>query len=179
LKGRYFVKKTTIMSLALAMVLAVSFGCKKSEAVAETNGEPPIKTTTTEIPGTTNPNDLNPVTAQSYVDDFVMGHALAPDGVVAADQKGDSFSPGQPILLSMTVKDAPANAAVKVVWYGPNETKIRTEQKSVPVGASTLAFSSTDTAKWALGDYRAETWIGDEKVDTENFKIVDLTNTTK
>src|SRR5512133_185732 len=99
------------MSLALAMVLAISFGCKKSEAVAEADGQPPLKTTTAEIPGTTNPNDLNPVTAQSYVDDFVMGHAVAPEGVVAADQKGDSFSPGQPIHLTMTVKDAPANAA--------------------------------------------------------------------
>jgi len=172
-------KKKTILSLSLAMVLAVSFGCKKAEEVAEPNGQPPLKTTTAEIPGTASPNDLNPVTAQSYVDGFVMGHGLAPEGVVAADQKGDSFSPGQPIHLTMTVKDAPANAAVKVVWYGPNETKIRTEQKSVPVGATTLAFSSTDTAKWALGDYRAEVWIGDEKVDTENFKIVDLTNTAK
>ncbi|MFA6957490.1 MAG: hypothetical protein WC538_16585 [Thermoanaerobaculia bacterium] len=171
-------KKKTFMSLGLAMALAVSFGCKRTEAVAETDTQP-LKTTTAEIPGTASPNDLNPVTAQSYVDDFVMGHGLAPEGVVAADKKGDSFSPGQPIHLTMTVKDAPANAAVKVVWYGPAETKIRTEQKSVPVGATTLAFSSTETAKWAIGDYRAEVWIGDEKVDTESFKIVDLTNTGK
>lgn len=163
------------MSLALAMVLAVSFGCKKSEAVAEVTG-PPIKTTTTEIPGTASPNDLSPATAQSYIDDVTMGHALAPEGVIAMDQKGDNFSAGQPIHLTMTVRDAPANAAVKVVWYGPGETKIRTEQKSVPVGATTLAFSSTETAKWVNGEYRAEVWIGDEKVDTESFRIGDLTN---
>lgn len=167
------------MSLALAMVLAVSFGCKKSEVGAEADGQPPLKTTTTEISGTASPNDINPVTAQYYVDDFVMGHALAADGTIAEDQKGDNFSPGQPIHFAMTVKDAPANAAVKVVWYGPADMKIRTEQKSVPAGATTLTFTSDDTAKWALGDYRAEVWIGDEKVDTESFKIVDLTNTSK
>jgi len=171
-------KKKLIVSLALTMALAVSFGCKKAAETTAADAQP-LKTTTAEIAGTANPNDLNPVTAQSYIDKVRMGHQLGTDGTIAEDQKGDNFSPRQPIHLSMTVKDAPANAAVKVVWYGPNETKIRTEQKSVPVGATTLAFSSTDTAKWALGDYRAEVWIGDEKVDTESFKMVDLTNTAK
>lgn len=172
-------RQKTVMSFALAALLIGSFGCKKNETTTEGDVQSPPMATTSEIAGTTNPSDLSPMTAQSYVDDFKMGHGLGLDGAVAADKIGDNFSPGQPIHFTMTVKDAPADAAVKVAWYGPNDTKINEEQKKVPAGATTLAFSATDTSKWALGDYRAEVWIGDEKVDTENFKIVDLTNTAK
>lgn len=173
-------KQKALVSLALGALLIASFGCKKAEETTEAGAtQPPQSATTAEMAGTTNPTDLSAITAHTYIDDVKMGHGLGADGSIAEDKSGDSFSPGQTIHLTMTVKDAPATAAVKVAWYGPNETKINEETKSIAVGATTLAFEAADTSKWALGDYRAEVWIGDEKVSTKDFKIVDLTNTGK
>ncbi|MEO8379810.1 MAG: hypothetical protein ABI779_09120 [Acidobacteriota bacterium] len=169
----------TLASLALSLSLVAFVACKKTEQATGGDVQVPQTATTSEIAGTTSPNDLNPVAAQSYIDDVTIGHELGADGTVPAGQGGDDFAPGQPIHIAMKVKDAPAGAAVKLVWYGPNETKINEEQKDVPAGATTLAFSATNTAAWAKGDYRAEVWIGDEKVNTQQFQIVDAAGAGK
>ncbi|MGK2856025.1 MAG: hypothetical protein ACSLFQ_02335 [Thermoanaerobaculia bacterium] len=171
-------KQKVLISLALGTLLVASFGCKKAEYTTETGAEqPPQVATTQEIAGTTNPNDLNPMTAQSYIDDVKVGNALGTDGLIGIDKTTDMFTAGQPIYLTMTVNDAPATAAVKVVWYGPNDTKITEESKSIAVGAKTLSFEAPSTSSWAIGGYHAEVWIGDEKVKSEDFKIVDRINT--
>ena len=48
-----------------------------------------------------------------------------------------------------------------------------------PGWADVLAFHSADTGSWAKGDYRAEVWIGDEKVNQQQFQIVDAANAGK
>jgi hypothetical protein len=175
-------RQNITMSLALAALVAASFGCMKTENAPET-------ATTAEIAGTTNPGDLNPLSAQAYIDNVQLGHMLnadgtmmtepMTDGTITIEHVNDTFSPGQTVHVTMSVRDAPAGAAVKVAWYGPNDTLIGEEQKSVPAGATTLAFSASDTSTWQLGDYRAEVWIGDEKVSTQQFKMTDLAVTAK
>ena len=140
--------------------------------------EAPATTTTVEQAGTESPSDVAPTTAQSWVDDVTIGSELAPDGSMAAGKTGDDFAPGQPIHLTMEVGDAPPDSIVKVVWYGPNETQIGEENKPVVAGHKYLSFTAQDTASWAKGDYRAEVWIGDEKVNTQQFQIVDAANAT-
>jgi hypothetical protein len=76
----------------------------------------------------------------------------------------------------MEVGDAPATSPVKVVWYGPNETKIGEETKTVSSGQKYLNFTATDTSSWAMGDYRAEVWVGDEKVNEQQFNIVEASD---
>lgn len=156
--------------LALSMTL-VAFGCGRDETA-----EPPASTTTVEQAGTTNPSDVAPVTAQTWIDDVTIGSELAADGSMATGHTGDDFTPGQPVHLTMEVGDAPPGSTVKVVWYGPNETKIGEENKPVVGGQKYLNFSAPDTKSWAKGDYRAEVWIGDEKVNTQQFNIVDAGN---
>jgi hypothetical protein len=92
--------------------------------------------------------------------------------MIAMEDQGDDFAPGQPVVLAMNVADSPASSAIKVAWYGPGETKITEEEKQVPAGAKYLTFQA-DTTGWAKGDYRAEVWIGDEKVNIQQFQIVD------
>ena len=162
------------LSLALIVVAAVAAGCGRDETA-----EAPATTTTVEQAGTSSPSDVAPITAQTWLDDFTIGHELAADGMMVAGKGGDDFAPGQPIHLSMEVGDAPPNSAVKVVWYGPNETKIGEENKPVVAGQKYLAFTSADTKSWAKGDYRAEVWIGDEKVNTQQFQIVDAAGAGK
>lgn len=160
--------KKLILILALVLVSIVAVGCGRDETA-----EPPATTTTVEQPGIDSPSDIAPTTAQSWIDDVTIGSELAPDGSMVAGRTGDDFAPGQPIHLSMEVGDAPPASIVKVVWYGPNETKINEEDKPVVAGQKYLNFTAQDTASWAKGDYRAEVWIGDEKVNTQQFQIVD------
>lgn len=154
-----------------ALILAA---CGRDETA-----EPPATVTTAEQPGVASPADVAPTTAQSWIDDVTIGHELAADGSMVAGKGGDDFAPGQPIHLTMEVGDAPPNSAVKVVWYGPNETKITEENKPVVAGQKYLSFSAADTAAWAKGDYRAEVWIGDEKVNQQQFQIVDAAGAGK
>jgi hypothetical protein len=158
--------------IAGCVVLALgATACGRDETA-----EPVTEATTVEQPGTSAPSDLAPTTAQSYIDDVTIGSELAPDGSMVAGKTGDDFAPGSPVHLTMEVGDAPPASAVKVVWYGPNETKIGEESKPVVAGQKYLSFSAADTASWAKGDYRAEVWIGDEKVNQQLFQIVDATN---
>ncbi|HEX2222953.1 MAG TPA: hypothetical protein VHN15_01970, partial [Thermoanaerobaculia bacterium] len=105
-----------------------------------------------------------------------IGSALDANGTIDAENGGDDFTPGQPIYVAMNVGDVPAGSAVKVAWYGANETKVGEETKTVTEGVATLNFQATDTASWAKGDYRVEVWYGDEKVAEEQFQIVDAEN---
>lgn len=163
--------KKWIALLAVTLMALFTIACGKDETA-----EPPAATTTTEQPGMTSPTDVAPPTAQSWIDDVTIGSELGPDGSMVAGKTGDDFAPGQPINLSMEVGDAPANSQVKIVWYGPNETKVGEETKAVTAGQKYLSFTAADTASWAKGDYRAEIWIGDEKVNQQQFQIVDATN---
>jgi hypothetical protein len=136
------------------------------------------QTTEQEIAGTNNPNDLNPVKAQTLIDDVTIGHKVV-DGTIPNADQGDDFAPGQTIYIAMKVADVPATSKVKVTWYGPGETKIGDDEKSVPTGAKYLTFENSKTGSWAKGDYRAEVWVGDEKVDTQQFNITDKSGAGK
>lgn len=117
------------LALIGALVLVVASGCKKTEE-ALTGSEPTATAaSTSEIPGTKSPNDLNPVQAQSFIDDVTIGHEVGADGAIPAGKTGDNFAPGQTIHIAMKVKDAPASSAVKVVYNGKDNAKIGEETK--------------------------------------------------
>jgi len=68
---------------------------------------------------------------------------------------------------------------VKVVWFGPDEQRIGEQRETVSSGVSTLKFMKDGTKAWKPGDYRAEVWVGDEKVNDERFNIVSARNASK
>jgi len=163
--------------LALLLVSALPFAvaCQKS---AEIEGqEVATQTSEQEIPGTNQPNDLSPTQAQTMVDDVTIGHKAGPDGTIAAADQGDDFAPGDPVVIAMKVGDAPPGSMVKVIWYGPNDTKLSENEKGINAGSDHLIFENLNTASLATGDYRAEVWIGDEKVDQQSFNIVERSAT--
>lgn len=162
-------KLILVLGLAVTMI-----ACGRDETA-----EAPAAVTTAEQPGVASPSDIAPTTAQSWLDDVTIGHELAADGSMTTGKTGDDFAPGQPIHIAIETGDAPPGAAVKVAWYGPNETKIGEENKPVVSGQKYLNFTSADTTSWAKGDYRAEIWVGDEKVNTQQLQIVDAANAGK
>jgi hypothetical protein len=163
------VKNLTVLALCLVLPLAV--GCQKKTAEVEP-GEATPSTTESEVPGVSSSSDLAPATAQARIDDVTIGHSVAADGTIAADQQGDDFAPGDPVHLVLNVGDTPAGSAVKVVWFSADESRLGEETKTVVAGERNLSFTSGDTKSWPEGDYRAEVWLADEKVNTQQFQIV-------
>ena len=162
--------------LALLMIFALPLfaACEARERAEMTDekggySEPTEK----EQPGANQPGDLNPVEAQTMIDDVTIGHKVGADGMIAAEDQGDDFAPGDSVYLTMKVGDAPAGSQVKLVVYGPGETKVKEEAKAVNPGDHHLTFQAANTGSWQKGDYRAEIWIGDEKVNQQQFQIVD------
>lgn len=175
-------KASKLLALLFAAVLPLMVvACKGTSDRAEMDDKDDTATQTTEkeIAGTNQPNDLNPVEAQTMVDDVTIGHKVGSDGMIATADQGDDFAPGDPIYLTMKVGDAPAGSEVKVAWYGPGETKIKDDSKTVTAGEKYLTFEQTDTGSWQKGDYRAEIWIGDEKVNQQEFNVTDKSEAGK
>lgn len=173
-------KRETIPAVLLALALPLGLACAhKESAEMDDKDDTATQVSETEKAGMDQPGDLNPVEAQTMIDDVTIGHSVAADGTIPADQQGDDFAPGDPIFVAMKVGDTPANSAVKIDWYGPNETKVGEETKQVTAGETYMSFKAADTANWPKGDYRAEVWIGDEKVNTQQFQIVDKSEAGK
>ena len=168
-------KASKLMALLFVAVLPLSVACKgtNDQAVTDDKDDTATQTTEQEIAGANAPNDLNPVEAQTMVDDVTIGKKVGTDGMIAAADQGDDFAPGDPVYVTMKVGDAPAGSKVKIVWYGPGETKINEEEKTVTQGESYMTFEAANTSSWQKGDYRAEVWIGDEKVNQQEFNVVD------
>jgi hypothetical protein len=165
-----------LMNLLLASMLPVALACATPERAEP--GDPDDtapKTTEKEVAGVDEPGDLNPVEAQTMVDDVTIGKMAGADGMIAIENQTDDFAPGQPLVLSMNVSDATAGSAVKVAVFGPGEAKVGEQEKPIAAGAKYLTFDIATTG-WGKGDYRAEVWMGDEKVNTQQFQIVDSEN---
>lgn len=166
-------KPSKLLTMLLLCAMPFALACKTQES-AEVDDADDTATTVTEqeVAGVDQPGDLNPVEAQTMVDDVTIGHKVNADGMIDAPDQGDDFAPGDTVHVVMTVADAAAGSAVKVAWFGPGETRINEETKNVDTGVKYLDFQA-DTTGWEKGDYRAEVWIGDEKVNTQQFQVVD------
>lgn len=174
-KKEWKVKNLTVLALCLVLPLAV--GCQKNAEVEPT--EATASTTESEVPGVTSTSDLSPAVAQARIDDVTIGKSVGADGMIATDQQGDDFAPGDPVHVVVGVGDTPAGSAVKVVWFAADESRLGEETKTVVAGEKTLSFTSGDTSTWKEGDYRAEIWLADEKVNTQQFQIVPPANAGK
>ncbi|HEY0590496.1 MAG TPA: hypothetical protein VGF40_01905 [Thermoanaerobaculia bacterium] len=144
--------------LAAMLALAVAaVGCKKEQAA-----EP-------QQAAETAPVNIFEVQTK-WVSNFALGGALGPDGKVAEPK--NAFAPGEPIVFSAEVKDAPPASAVQLRWAGPNGTKLGEEMKGISAGQTVVSFQAPDTAAWAPGAYEAQLWVVDEKVNTQKFEII-------
>lgn len=163
------------MNRKLTHALLVVCAAMSAPAMAGDSRGPTIA----EKPGISRPGDVSPLVAQAMVDDVNIGVALASNGRVPADSSPDNFLPGEDIYLTMDVSDAPPGTAIRVVWIGPGDRQIATQAQTVTAGVATLRFVQQDTRSWKPGDYRAEVWVGDEKVDDEVFDIVSTRSARK
>ena len=173
-------KRYPFIALLLISMIPVVLACQARHEGAEVGDAEDTAPAAIEreAAGTDHPSDLNPAEAQTMVDDVTIGKAKTADGRIEVENQTDDFAPGQTVVISMDVSDATAGSAVKVAYFGPGETKVTEQEKPIAVGEKYLAFEA-DTKNWPKGDYRAEVWIGDEKVNTQQFQIVDKSEAGK
>jgi hypothetical protein len=149
----------------------------RQEAVEE---QPTTAVSEGEQPGTDQPSDLNPIQAESRIDEVRLGRQAGADNAVPEDAEVDDFAPGDPMVVSMDVSGAPPQSAVKVVWVGPNDARLGEETQQVAPGSMVLMFRAPDTSAWKVDDeYRAEVWLADEKVADVDFDVVQSADADK
>ena len=164
--------KRMLPILLLAGCMVPLFACDARTAYEETEtSEATPATTEEEIEGVGAESDIAPTTAEMRIDDVTLGNNVGADGSIPADAITDEFAPGAPVTIAMEVGDTPAGSAVRVVWLSEEDVQLHDETKTVQ-GEHYLNFQ-VDTDNWKLGDYRAEVWIGDERVNTQHFQIVE------
>lgn len=111
-----------------------------------------------------------PLRTLPWVSDFRLGAALDDSGRLA--QLKDEFAPGEPVYLSMQVNDVPRGTVVRIYWYWPNNLTLGYETQTVSFRQARLRFGQSDTRGWPEGAYRAEVWIGDDKIQVQHFDIL-------
>jgi hypothetical protein len=116
---------------------------------------------------------LDPVKAKNMVSDLTLGKKVSEDGNILSADQANRFQPGEPIYLEMKVGGAPDGTPVKVQWLDTNKQKLAEDQKTVGKKPKYVDFQAKEAASWPQGDYQAEVWIGDQKVGSQQFTIVD------
>jgi hypothetical protein len=100
-----------------------------------------------------------------------IGRSIDPDGTIPEQAQETAFATGEAVIAAVAVEEIPAGEPVKVIWVGPDGNPVSEETKQVEAGAAYLDFRTESTAAWEQGDYRAEVWVGAEKITERSFEI--------
>lgn len=113
-----------------------------------------------EIPGTHAENDLDPVTAHLWIDDVRL------DGTSGSGR----YRPGDTVLVSMRVTDAPAGSVVRVSIHDAGNQEVWADERQVSPRDPRLSFTITGH-RLGAGAYEARVLVGDEVVARRNFEV--------
>jgi hypothetical protein len=155
------------LAVLLTLALPLSAGCRARsvhEATENSLGTPYSSAAS---------EHLDPVKAKNMVSDVTLGKKVSADGNITSADQANKFAPGEPVFLEMKIGGAPAGTVVKVDWFDSADKKLAEDQKTVDKKVKYVDFQAKDAATWPAGDYRAEIWIGDQKVASQQFTIAD------
>ena len=154
--------RRVIAIVACALALG---SCRKSE----TPPAKPRRVVTTVIPEDARDEKkrvfVKPV--PDILDKSALGTKLAADGTVAAEES--VFMQGQPIALTIWLKQSPPGLATAVTWFGAGNKKLAHEQRSMN-GATVATFVLRQ--KLPQGTYRVEGYWGGNLVADRPFVVV-------
>lgn len=157
-----------ISTIAVLLSGALALSCGGDVAP-----DAPRTTSEEETPGIKDPDDLDPVTAQIYIDNVQVGTGVDMNGKVPTEKRTDRFAPGDTVYLSMEVTDAPAGSRVRVTLLDEDTNEeVWSEEADVPAGQSYINFA-LDGDELEPGPYRAEVIIGDERVAVHSIELVE------
>jgi hypothetical protein len=99
-----------------------------------------------------------------------FGKSINPDGSVAAAV--DTFTPGEPLFVSLDVQPISPGTEVRLTWRGPKGEDNGEEEMVVPAGARVVNFRARDTSGWPAGEHRLEVELGGAAVGSKAFRIL-------
>jgi hypothetical protein len=103
----------------------------------------------------------------AVIDKMLVGNQVGPDGMVHEEQT--TFTPGEPIYVTLRLRDSPVGLRTGAVWYGENEQKIASEQKDMN-GSKVATFALTQ--KLAPGKYHVRGYWGGNVAGDQTFEVV-------
>lgn len=112
-----------------------------------------------------------PEAAQRWIDGVRVGRRVDAEGSVPSAEQAVEFVPGERMYVSMEVTNAPAFAAVHVVFRDPAGATVAEDEKKVPAEASHLYFDSGDTTSWEPGAYTVVVAVDGEPVAEQEITI--------
>ncbi|MEA2337375.1 MAG: hypothetical protein QOE82_1382 [Thermoanaerobaculia bacterium] len=104
--------------------------------------------------------------APTLIDKLLLGTRLGPDFNVAADSA--SVPEGQPLYLTVRLKDSPAGLRIGVIWKDAHGKKIAVEEKEMN-GSKAATF--TLPQKLAPGRYSVESYWGATPGIAKQFEV--------
>lgn len=152
--------RRAIAVLACALALA---SCGKNEPVKSG------KTTTTVVPESVEGQKkyvaIRP-DVPNVLDKSLLGTKLAADGTVA--EESATFKPGEPVSLTIWLKQSPPGLNTGAIWYGKDDEVIDREKR--PMNGGTVATYSLKK-KLKPGTYRVEGYWGGNVVADKTFEV--------
>lgn len=154
--------RRTIAILACALALG---SCGKNDSA-----KPPAqKVVTTVIPEKVDQQRKNVVIrpdVPNVLDKSLLGSKLATDGTVA--EESATFKPGEPVALTIWLKQSPPGLNTGAIWYGKDDEIIAREKR--PMNGGTVATFSLKK-KLKAGSYRVEGYWGGNVVADKTFDV--------
>lgn len=147
--------------------LAFAVACQKTK---EQPGPPPARTST----AAQKPQDLSNAQvntilalAEAPLDKSMLGDAVDKEGNVAAHQT--QFLAGQPVYLTMWVKQSPGGLQTSARWYNEKKKEIATEARDMK-GAKVVTFKLDK--KLDPGKYYVQGFWGGNQGCEYQFEVV-------
>ena len=149
--------------------LALSVACQREQMTSP--NKPPGKTTTV---ATGRPQDLSNAKvneilplAAAPLEKSILGGRLGADKNVAAEQI--QFTPGQPIYLTVWLKDSPKGLQTSVRWFDAEKKEITSEAHPMN-GAKVTTFSLKQKLK--PGKYHVTCYWGGNEACDYDFEVI-------
>jgi hypothetical protein len=103
-----------------------------------------------------------------FIDQSLLGADLGPDGKVKTE--GDTFRAGQPIYLTMVLRESPPGLQTRAQWRDAKEKVLYADQKNMN-GGKVVTFTLKET-KLKPGRYHVVGYWGGNIAADKKFEIV-------
>lgn len=111
-------------------------------------------------------------TEANIVSETIVGRELTADGAVDPAARTEQFAPGEQVHLAVKLETQPDTSdEVRITWYGPDDALLAEDAQHVPRNDRYISFSSGETTNWNPGSYRAEIWLGNQKLAEQRFAL--------
>jgi hypothetical protein len=106
-------------------------------------------------------------TGPTLIDQVLLGTQLGVDGAVTADSA--TVVEGEPLYLTLRLRDSPAGLRISVIWKDAHGKKISVEEKEMN---ETNIATFTMPQKLAPGRYSVESYWGATPGTVKKFEVV-------